>query len=86
MNNANAGKLLRILVLVVLLSLVGTVTLGAFASDLNGDLASANSADCVSIRPAAGDQACYTLDTSRPEWLGGWTMVYLPVIIKGDKP
>ena len=43
---------------------------------LAGDLPS------VDARAARAAAACYTIDTSRPEWLGGWC--YLPVVCREE--
>ena len=72
-------RVLRVLALVLLLCSVGSVLLAAYASGGQGGYAPQ---DCTD----AGDAPCYTIDTSRPEWLGGWSVVYLPVITKNYKP
>jgi hypothetical protein len=79
-------KLMRIVLFALLLALVGTALLGAYASGAEGSSAPRDLLASASNGPAASQPACYTLDTSRPEWLGGWTVLYLPVILKNPAP
>lgn len=82
MGKGKTGKLLRIGFLVLLLCLLGVAMLGGPA----GNAAPQTVPGDASIRAATDQQTCYTLDTSRPEWLGDWTAVYLPVITKNLAP
>lgn len=70
---------LRVLALVLLLCSAGSMLLAAYASGGAGGYAVQ---DCTD----AADAPCYTIDTARPEWLGGWSVVYLPVITKSYQP
>jgi hypothetical protein len=63
-------NLLRALVSALLLCALGGLFLAAYASPSGP----------APAPPAAGDQACYTIDTTRFEWLS--YSVYLPVVLK----
>ena len=63
------------LILAILVCTLGAAMLAAQAAPLEG----------VGLyEPAAAAQDCYTLDTSRPEWLAAEpsTAIYLPVVVK----
>jgi hypothetical protein len=81
------------LTLALLLFSIGAAMLAAYASGAEGnpgqepllaDAASAgDSPACLGLfqpEPAAGDGDCYTVDTSRPEWLPRY--IYLPAVMK----
>lgn len=72
-------KLLKGLGLVLLLCLLGSALLAAHASP-----GAALAHGSAPAGPAAGDQGCYVLDTTRPEWLG--SLVYVPLIVKAWAP
>jgi hypothetical protein len=82
MVNERAKKLVRIALLALLLCLLGTATLGS----VEGNAAPQALSGEATIQTQVGQQACYTIDTSRPEWLGNWTAIYLPVITKSFAP
>ncbi len=82
MVNERAKKLVRIALLALLLFLFGTATLGS----VEGSAAPQALSGEATIQTQVGQQACYTIDTSRPEWLGNWTAIYLPVITKSFAP
>ena len=82
MGKGRTRKLARIGLLVLLLCLFGAVMLGGTA----GNAAPQTVFGDPSLRTGASQQTCYTIDTSRPEWLGNWTTVYLPIITKSFVP
>jgi hypothetical protein len=67
----------RGLVLALLLCILGLALFTAHAAPL---------ASAGLCEQAGAAQACYTLDTSRPEWLQTSPFVYLPVVLKNDIP
>lgn len=69
----DSKKLFTALLLVFLLSLLGAALFATHAAPLTN-----SGVD----EPAAAAQACYTLDTSRPEWLQSPAILYLPLITK----
>ena len=71
----NLERFLRILTLAILLCALGIVAL--YISAAVDQAAIEKDPACESLDAAA---ACYSLDTSRPEWLTGY--VYLPLIIR----
>ena len=68
----NYQRLLVILILVVILFSTGTALLAAQAPSAKGSL--------------ARQPACYTIDTSRPEWLSAQVFIYLPLVLKSFGP
>ncbi|MBN1814928.1 MAG: hypothetical protein JXA14_24020 [Anaerolineae bacterium] len=42
--------------------------------------------DTENLATGAAAQACYTLDTSRPEWLQTSPVVYLPLVLRNHAP
>ena len=66
-------KMSMAVLLVLLLSLLGAALVATYAAPMENSGLS---------EPAAAEQDCYTLDTSRPEWLAYY--VYLPVILKSS--
>jgi hypothetical protein len=76
-------NLLKRIVLVLVLCALATTLLAAHAAGTQGS--SPPDSEALSPGAVAGiTQNCYTIDTSRPEWLG-WD-VYLPVVLKGYAP
>jgi hypothetical protein len=78
-----AKNLLKRIVLVMLLCALATTLLAAHAGSTQGNPLPESAA------PGPGEmvgiaQACYTIDTSRPEWLG--LRVYLPIVLKAYTP
>ena len=71
----NLSRTAMVLLLVFLLTCLGVALFAAHAAPLQ---------DTGLNEPAAAAQDCYTLDTSRPEWLaeGPSAATYLPVIVK----
>lgn len=69
--------LLMGLSLAILLGTLGAAMLAPQASGFEGNAVPAGAA----YSPSA-DQNCYSLDTSRPEWLQSPTRIYLPLITK----
>jgi hypothetical protein len=82
MKNVKSQRLLRIGLLVFLLCLFGAVLMGGAEGNAAPGTASGDASD----RMEANQQSCYTIDTSRPEWLGNWTTIYLPIITKSYSP
>jgi hypothetical protein len=70
------------LILAILLGTLGAAMLSTHASGFEGSAVSSGMASY----PATANQACYTLDTSRPEWLQGLPILYLPVVLKNYAP
>jgi hypothetical protein len=72
-------RLALVLALLLVLLIAATNSSGAFEA-----------ATGVESRSAAfegGDPAsCYTIDTSRPEWLTESPLVYLPVVLRDFEP
>lgn len=68
------------LILAILICTLGAAMLVTHASGFEDNAVSSG----VAYYPAAAAQDCYTLDTSRPEWLaaGPSTAIYLPVVVK----
>ncbi|MBN1657712.1 MAG: hypothetical protein JXA93_04890 [Anaerolineae bacterium] len=65
------------LLLILLLSTLGAGLLTVHALPVGG---------AENLVTDVGVQACYTLDTSRPEWLATSPFVYLPVVLKNATP
>lgn len=74
------------LVVILLLCILGTVVLVPGAADMNAAAGPAGSPGLSAPGASAGHQACYTLDTSRPEWLQTSPFVYLPLVLKNNAP
>jgi hypothetical protein len=73
----DSKKLFVALLLVFLLSLLGAALFATHAAPLDNSGVS---------ELATASQACYTLDTSRPEWLQTSPFVYLPLVLKNNAP
>ena len=82
MGKGRARKWARVGLLVLLLCLFGAAMLGGTA----GNAAPQTVPVDPSIRTEASQQTCYTIDTSRPEWLADWTFGYLPLVLMGSNP
>jgi hypothetical protein len=70
------------LTLVLLLCIVGAAMLTSQASGVKDGVSSA----MLNQQPAVEQQTCYTIDTSRLEWLGNYTVIHLPIIMKSYAP
>ena len=64
------------LALLLVLLVVASNSFGDFQHTAAG----VESGDAVPLQP------CYTIDTSRPEWLAEYRFVYLPVVLREFEP
>ena len=75
-------RLIRIGLLAALFCLLAAAVLGG----ATGNAAPGTFSNRVPCQAGSNEGACYTIDSSRPEWLGNWTAIYLPVITKSYVP
>jgi hypothetical protein len=80
-------KLPKSLALAFLLCALGVAMSTLNASEIDNDLPqdhAVSNAGSLHCGTSAQDGTCYTIDTSRPEWLGRF--VYLPVVQRDNRP
>ena len=73
---------LRIFLVALVLLVIGSVLVTARTPDAGGRAVTQDALAAPCSYLVAGQSACYTIDTSRPEWLGGWTVIHLPLVLK----
>lgn len=77
----NMPHLLSRLVVILLFCVLVTLLFAANIAERNVAAEQASSHNQLMTGPISSQAACYTLDTSRPEWLQP-PSIYLPLIIR----